>query len=59
MKLDKDKVIRDINEMLQNLGDSDVIEMQIKLVKLYEYMFDLYNRGYNDASKEAWVKFKN
>ena len=59
MKLDKDKIIRDMNEMLLNLGDSDPIEMQIKLVKLYEYIFDLYNQGYDAASKEAWVKFKN
>lgn len=53
------QIVRDIGEMLQNMSTDNIIEMQVRLNNFYQYIFDVWEDGYNEAQKEAWVKIKN
>ena len=56
--MDKGKIIRDITVLLTSMGDksNDMIEMQIKMNEVYQYIFDVWEDGYKEAEKSAWVK---
>ena len=56
---DRAKIVRDVGEMLQNLGGEDLIDMQVKLSAFHQYLFDIWQSGYDEAQKTAWIKIKN
>ena len=60
MKPDKRAdIIRDVGGMIQNMSTDDMVEMQVRLNAFYQYIFDIWQDGYDEACKTAWVKIKN
>ena len=60
MKQDKrNEIIRDVGGMIQNLASDDMIETQVRINAFYQYIFDIWQDGYDEACKSAWIKIKN
>ncbi len=55
----RSQIVREAGNLLANISDEDVVEMQVKLNAFYQYIFDVWEDGYNEACKTAWVKIQN
>jgi hypothetical protein len=59
--MDKAKIIRDIIKLMDAMGktSNNMIEMQIALNNFYQYIFDVWEDGFQKGKKSAWTKHLN
>lgn len=59
--MDKEEIIRNLHKHIEAIATEkgDVIATATRLNEFYEYVFGLWEDGYEQAQKEGWVKNLN